>query len=346
MLFAATAAFVAAGIRQELTPPEDRAVALLSVSAPVGVSLDYTSAKMAQIEALVQPLVEDGEITNVFSITGFGAGNRGFMVMTLAKWGERARSQQEIVGQINGLLRQVIGVRAFAIQPNSLGIRGAGRGLSFAVTGDSYAQLAQVGDRLVARMQENPAFGQVRLDYETTQPQLFVQIDRRRASDLGIDITGLGDALRAVLDGRSVGSVFVDDRSIDVQLLSTADPVNDPGDLENIFVKAGGGEMVPMSTFVTLEERATAPELTREGQNRAVEISASLTPALALGDALAQVEALGAEVLAEQNRIVPLAEAAELEQTSSGLLVTFGFAILVVFLVLAAQFESFSRRSW
>ncbi|MGY9049003.1 multidrug transporter AcrB [Puniceibacterium antarcticum] len=341
-LFAATAVFVGGGIRQELTPPEDRAVALLRVSAPQGVSLNYTTSKMQEIERAIQPLVDTGEIRSVFSITGSGGSdNSGFMVMSLAPWGERSRGQSEIVEEINGKLRNIIGVRAFAIQPNSLGIRGAGSGLSFAITGDSYAQLSEVAQTLVARMEQNPAFGQVRLDYETTQPQLFIEIDRTRASDLGIDISGLGDALRAVLEGRTIGTVFVQDKSYDVQMLSTTDPVNDPGDLENVFVQAADGQMVAMSTFVRLEERAIAPELNREGQSRSVSISAGLTPELALGDALAQVEAMGAEVLAENNRIVPLAEAATLDQTAGGLLVTFGFAILVVFLVLSAQFESF-----
>jgi HAE1 family hydrophobic/amphiphilic exporter-1 len=179
------------------------------------------------------------------------------------------------------------------------------------------------------------------LNYETTQPQLFVQIDRERASDLGINISGLGEALRAVLDGRTVGSVFIDDEDYDIQMVSTSDPVNDPGDLQNIFVQTDDGSTVPMSSFVTLEERAVAPELEREGQNRSVEISAGLTPQLALGDALAQVKSLAEEELAEENRIVPLAEAATLDQTASGLLLTFGFAIAVVFLVLSAQFESF-----
>jgi HAE1 family hydrophobic/amphiphilic exporter-1 len=135
--------------------------------------------------------------------------------------------------------------------------------------------------------------------------------------------------------------VFIDDTSYDIQLLSTDDPINDPGDLQNIFVQAGNGQMVPMSSFVTLEERAVAPELDRENQSRSVEISAGLTPDLALGDALARVETLAADLLSETNRIVPLAEAATLDETASGLAVTFGFAILVVFLVLAAQFESF-----
>ncbi|RYH11298.1 efflux RND transporter permease subunit [Tropicimonas sp. IMCC6043] len=340
-LFAGTAVLMSSGIRQELTPREDRAVALLSITAPQGVSLDYTQSRMRAIEDAVQPLRDDGEITNVFSISGFGSDNRGFMVFSLAEWDARARSQQEIVDDMNARLRDIVGVRAFVIQPNSLGIRGAGRGLSFAVTGDSYDQLAAVSDALVARMEENPAFGSVRLEYERTQPQLFVEIDRTRASDLGIDISGLGDALRAVLNGRSVGSVFIGDKSYDVQLLSTSNPVDDPGDLENVFVRTAAGQMVPMSSFVRLEERAVAPELDREDQNRSVEISAGLTPGFALGDALAEVQRLGAELLAEENRIVPLGEAATLDQTNAGLAIIFGFAIAVVFLVLSAQFESF-----
>ena len=336
-----TAILMATTIRQELTPREDRAVALLSVTAPQGVSMEYTQAKMLQIEDLVTPLRDAGEVTNIFSISGFGADNRGFMVFTLAKWEDRTRSQQDIVTEINGKLRSVIGVRAFAIQPNSLGIRGAGRGLAFGITGDSYAQLSDVAEQMVDRLNQTPGMGQVRLEYERTQPQLFVQINRALAADLGVDITGLGQALQALLDGRKVASVFIEDKSFDVQMLSTSDPINDPGDLENIFVRTDKGQMVPMSSFVTLEERAVAPELDREGQNRSVELTAGLTPDLSLGDALVLVQQIGDEILAPENRIVPLAEAAALDQTNSGIFLTFGFAILIVFLVLAAQFESF-----
>ncbi len=341
VLFAATAAFMARDLRQELTPPEDRAIALLRITAPQGVSLEYTAAKMREIETRLQPLRDSGEILNLFSIAGTGSNARGFMVMRLADWGDRARSQQDIVADINTAARGVVGVRAFAIQPNSLGIRGAGRGLSFALTGNDYAQLSEVAERLISRMEENPGFGEVRLDYETTQPQLFIEVDRSRASDLGIDISGLTDAMRAVLEGRSVGTLFVDDTSYDIQMLSTTTPVNDPADLENVFVQAGDGQMVPLSSFVRLEERAVAPELSREGQNRSVEITAGLTPDMTLGAALAEARALAADTMAPENRIIPLSEAATLDQTSAGLLLTFGFALLVVFLVLSAQFESF-----
>jgi hydrophobic/amphiphilic exporter-1 (mainly G- bacteria), HAE1 family len=166
VFFAVTAVFLYGSIRQEITPPEDRAVVLLSVTAPQGVSLDYTSAKMREIEELAEPLIASGEITNLFSISGSGGrDNRGFVVMTLAHWNDRDRSQQEIVTEINQRLQGVIGVRAFAIQPNSLRIRGAGRGLTFALTGSNYDRLADTAQALVERMEEYPALGRVSLGY-------------------------------------------------------------------------------------------------------------------------------------------------------------------------------------
>ncbi len=339
---AATAALLYPQLRQELTPPEDRALILLSVQAPQGVALEYTDGKMRQIEAILAPLQAAGEVENVFAIIGQGGqDNRGFVVATLADWAARTRSQQDIAAEINSRLRKIIGIRAFAIQPNSLGIRGAGQGLSFAVVGNDYDVLADASRDLVAAMELDPELGQIRLGYDTTQPQLFIEVDRARASDLAVDIDGLGEALQAVLDGRTIGAVFLADESYDIQMVATSDPVNDPGDLERVFVQAGDGQMIPISTFVRLTERAVAPELTREAQMRSVPITAGLTPSLGLGDALARVNSLAQGVLPDDARIVPLAEAATLGDASSGILLTFGFALIIVFLVLAAQFESF-----
>ncbi|MBR2657108.1 MAG: efflux RND transporter permease subunit [Loktanella sp.] len=342
ILFGATAYLASQSIRQELTPPEDRGVALLSVSGPQGVSLDYTDSKVREIEAVIRPLRDSGEVTNLFSIVGLGGSdNRAFMVMTLADWADRERSQQDIVGQINAGLRDIIGVRAFAIQPNSLGIRGAGRGLSFALLGSNYEDLADNGQALVDAMNADPRFGRVTLDFETSQPQLSIEIDRERASDIGVNIDGLGEALQALLDGNTVGNVFIDDRSFDIQLLSTRTPVRDPGDLEQTFIRSDSGQIVPISSFITLEERATAPQLGRESQQRAVQVTASLAPDFPLGSALAEARNLAADILPPDQRLLPLAEAATLDETSAGILLVFGFAILIVFLVLAAQFESF-----
>ncbi|MCG6856620.1 MAG: efflux RND transporter permease subunit [Salaquimonas sp.] len=329
-------------IRQELTPPEDRAVLLFSVSTPQGVSLDYTTSQLRRIEDIVKPYVESGEAENIFSLAGRGgAANSAFVVLSLADWNKRSRSQQEIAAEITRKLDTVPGARIYAIQPNSLGIRGAGSGLQIALAGDDYGDLAVAADKLVEQMQADPRFGRVRLSYETTQPQLSISVDRDKASDLGINISGLSTVVQAMLDGRSIGSVFIKDRSVDVKLVSTSNPINDPTDLENIFLRTGDGRTVPISAISKLEERAVAPSLQREQKMRSVAITASLTPDFALQSALDRANEMAAPLLPPGARVIPLAEAATLNETSSSMARTFGFAIVVVLLVLAAQFESF-----
>lgn len=329
-------------IPQELTPPEDRSVALMRVSAPQGVSLEYTREKMREIERLVLPMRESGEVENIFSIAGLGSNtNSGFMVLSLAPWEERSRSQADIVADMNRLTAQVPGVRAFAIQPNSLGIRGAGNGLQFAFVGNSYADLGEAADAMVRQMEDDPRFEQVRLSYETTQPQLSVRINRERASDLGIDIDGLAEAIQALLDGREVAQVFINDRSFPVKLISTTTPINDPTDLEAIYLKTGDGRIVPMSVIADLQEKAVAPSLNREQQLRSVSMRTNMAEGFSLGEAYREVVRMAEPLLPPGARVVPLAEAATLDQSSRDMAFTFGIAIVVVLLVLAAQFESF-----
>lgn len=328
-------------IPEELVPREDRSVALLSVSAPQGVSVEYTASQLRKIEEILTKFQINGEAENVFSISGRGGANRGFMVLTLKPWDERERSQQEIVSELNRGLRSIPGVRAFAIQPNSLGIRGAGSGLKVALTGVNYGELAATADELLAKLEADSRFGRVNLDYKTNQAQLSITIDRERAADLGISIDGLDSAMQSVLDGREIGDVFIEDRAVAVKLVSTTQPVNDPTDLSNLFLQASDGRIVPMSTIATVAEKAIAASLPREGRSRAVTLTAGLTPEFALRDAMNELASLAEPLMQSDMRLLPLAEAATLNETSSGLLMTFGFAIVIVFLVLAAQFESF-----
>jgi HAE1 family hydrophobic/amphiphilic exporter-1 len=337
--FAAWVAFEQ--LPRELTPKEDRGVILMSVSAPQGVSIDYMGRQMDRVNALLTPYLDSGEGVAVFSIAGRGNANSGFVVLTLASWEERTRSQDEIAQEINSQVSKIPGIRAFAISPNSLGIRGGGQGLRFALLGPDYDGLITEGDKLIAAMEGRPEFRNIRLDFQATQPQLSVEIDRDRAQDLGVSISGLGQALQAVLDGREIATIAAGDRSIPVKLISTGTPINDPKDLANVFVRTGDGRMVPMSAIATIREEATAPSLQREDQSRAVPITSELGEGVALQAALDAVRALAAETLPEGYRIVPLGEAATLEETSGGLATTFGFALVVILLVLAAQFESF-----
>ncbi|MDR6431783.1 efflux RND transporter permease subunit [Brucella pseudogrignonensis] len=342
ILFAG-ASYVGFGtLRQELTPTEDRAVALLRINGPQGISVEFLQSQLDKIEAAIQPLRDSGEIETTYAIAGSGgSSNNGFVVMTLAPWKERARSQQEIMADINERVRGITAVRIFTAQPNSLGIRGAGNGLQFAVLGSDYAKLRPATDAIVSALEKDPRFVQPRLSVEPTQPQLSVEINRERASDLGIDITGLANAVQSVLDGRKIGSVYVGDRSFDVKLVSTTNPINDPTDLENVFLKTTDGRYVPMSSIATVVEKAVPPQLNREERLRSVAITTDLRSDFALGDAYAAALEIAAPLLPPGAHIIPLAEASTLSETSTGIALVFGFAIIIIMLVLAAQFESF-----
>ncbi|MBI0025332.1 efflux RND transporter permease subunit [Bartonella sp. M0187] len=329
-------------LRQELTPSEDRAQVFLRINGPQGISVDYLNDEMRKIEEALLPFKERGEIINTYAVSGtFGSSNNGFLMLNLAPWGERHRSQQEIVQEINQIMKGFPAVRVIAAEGNSLGIRGAGQGLQFAILGTDYAKLQPVADQLVRKMQEDPRFVQPRLSVEATQPQLFIDINRERATDLGIDITGLANAVQSMLDGRKIGSVYIGDRSYDVKLVSNSTPVNDPTDLENIFMKTADDRFVPMSVVTTVKEKPVPPELGRESRMRSIALTASLAPGFALGEAFEQALELAKPILPAGSYIIPLAEAATLSETSSGLIIVFGFALVIILLVLAAQFESF-----
>ncbi len=341
-LFGAAAYLAFPSLKQELTPAEDRSAILVMVQAPQNVSLDYTNSKLGRIEALLAPLKAGGEVSNIFSVSGFGGStNRGFMFIGLVPQDQRSRNQQAIAADVNAVISQVTGVRASAISPNSLGVRGGGNGLQFALVGTSYDTLAQGATTAVDLLSADARFGTVRSSYDASQAQVEVQIDRARADQLGIDVTGLGTTLQALLDGKSIGSVNLGDSTYPMYLQSTNQPVNDPTDLENIFARTTDGRFVPMSSFVSIVEGAAAPTLSREQQQRAITITAGLSDGFALGDAYTQAQSLLAGKLPDGVAIMPLAEAATIGENSNGLATTFGFAALVILLVLAAQFESF-----
>ncbi|MBX5164914.1 MULTISPECIES: efflux RND transporter permease subunit [unclassified Rhizobium] len=328
-------------VKSELTPEEDRSMVMMRLTTPQGSSLEYTRDKMQLVEEYLQPLVDKGDIRNVFSISGQGGSlNSGFMVLTLAPWGERHRTQAEIVADINQAASRVPALRGNAISSNSLRIRGAGSGLQMALIGNDHEALTAAAAKLVQALDATGQYDTPRLTNEPSQAQVSVAIDRERASDLGIDITGLSTAIQSLLEGRSVVDVFVDGESYPVLLTSTTRPIDDPTDLENVFLKTGDGKIVPMSVIATMKEGSVAPQLNREQQLASVAITAGLRNGMSLGDAVKQVTQLAQPLLPAGARLLPLAEAATLEENSNGMALTFGFAIVIIFLVLAAQFES------
>ena len=339
--FAGTAALLYSALPQELTPPEDRGTILVVLRAPPSASLEYTGEQVAKVEAVVEPLKESGEVMAVLSIIGRGNTNSAFVIIRLAPWDERDRSQQEIAAAIQGPLSRIPGALIAMRSPNSLGIRGAGSGLQFAVVGNDYERLEDLTTALVERMAQDPTFINPQLTYDINQPQLSLAIDRALAANLGIEPRSVVETLYTMIEGDDVAEIFVDNEAIDIKLAPGGRPVNDQGDLENVFVTASTGQFVPASTVAQITEAAAAATLTREGRQRAVAAQANLGSGVDLGGAADRLREIAAPILNDSGRLVFLGEAATLEEGETGTLLVFAAALLIVFLVLSAQFKSF-----
>ena len=263
----------------------------------------------------------------------------------MVQWEDRKRSQAEITAEIRGPLSRIPGALVSLRAPNSLGIRGAGRGLQFAVVGASYKELGQLAQALVDEMNSDPAFANPQLSTETDQPQLELRIARGLAADVGVSPRELVETLRTYIDGDTVTKLFLDDETVDVDLEAGGRPVNDQGDLENIFIAASDGRFVPASVVASLSETVGAATLSREGGRRAVGVEANLGAGVDLGTAADRLAAIAPTVLGNDAQIQLLGEAAALESGQTQTLLVFAAAILIVFLVLSAQFESFASAS-
>ncbi|MCP4316001.1 MAG: efflux RND transporter permease subunit [Hyphomicrobiales bacterium] len=342
IIFAGYSFYLFNSLPQEITPREDRSSIPIVVQLPQGTELEIANEKMKQIEAIGADLIESGEVDSLFSLVGMQGSNRGFIIFRLVPWDKRDRSQSEIVTDINRQLAEIPGVSAFARQSNTLGLRGGGSGLRFALTGSNYDVLSDAAVDLTRAMEDRfEGLGTFDIAYDTTQAELSVKVDRDRARELGIDLNDISSFVAIALDGREIAEIHQDDNAIPVMLSLDHRAISGPGDLENLFVRAGDGTMVPLSTVVEIEDTAVAPQLTREERMRAVPITVPLADGYDLESAISDLRQTGQEVLPAGVEITLLSEAALLEETSTGMALVFIFAIVIVFLVLAAQFESF-----
>lgn len=328
-------------IDRELLPREDRGAIIIMMQGPDGVSLDYMDRQSAKAEALLEPLRASGEVTNVLSIVGRWDINRNYIIAPLAPWSDRQRSQLDIARELRGPLKAIPGATARIRTPNSLNLRRAGGRVEFTLTGSNYRDIAAAADDFVEVLRRDaPELDDIEIEFQQTQPQLSLTVDRRRAEDLGIAVEGIVDTLRAMVGGFEVAELNVNDRSVPVILESTAGAIDDPGDLKNLFVRSAAGELVSLSSFVTLTEVGVAAELDRSAQKRAIEIEASLPPGFAMHAAVDRIEMLADSNLPAGIGLHFINEAATLKDTSHEVAITFAIAVLVVLLVLSAQFES------
>lgn len=342
----AAAAFFYDRLPRELTPVEDQGRFIVALEAPEGSSLEYTVRQTERVEEILAEHRGEGKpIDRVISIVapGFGGANQvntARIIVRLVDWSERDISQQELVAKVGPSLRAIPGARIVPINPAGFGIRGAGEPINYAIGGPDFESAREWAQIVVDRASEDPMFQGLRLDFAQTQPQLSVSIDRERAIDLGVDVRTIGRTLQTFLGGREVTEFFDRGELYKVLLQARPEARVGPTDLSNIYIRSDSGSLVLLSTLVTLEESGTVRDLTRINRVPSVVITGSVADGASLGAALDRLDEIVRDDLPPGASVNYLGESLEYRDASVQLLITFGLALLLVYLALAAQFES------
>ncbi|TVQ55657.1 MAG: efflux RND transporter permease subunit [Rhodobacteraceae bacterium] len=328
---------------RELSPREDRGVFFIPVRGPQGSTTAFTDREVREVESRLAPLMDDGEIASVFAIVGPGGdAHRAFVVARLTDWDSGRRSAGEIVSGLIPQLTAIPGARAFPIQPSGLGVRGSRTPLQVLVLGSSFSDVQDWSQRLLERLREEEGLLNLEIDFEETQPELVVDIDRALADDLGVSILDVASTLQTFFASREVGQWLERGREYPVILQAREDSRRTADDLAEVFVRSRTtGALIPLSALLTIDEGAASPALNRFDRLPAITISAALAEGLDLGQAIDIARAAAAEVLPPEARIGFDGQSREFLEGQAGVATTILFALVIVYLVLAAQFESF-----
>jgi multidrug efflux pump len=338
--------FAGLKIPTELAPQEDRAMIRIFVTAPEGSSIGYLDRQLRQVEQVSMAEVENGNARRVNTRSGgFGRNadtNTGFIMLPLNLWDQRDESAGEIADRIRRDTQGISGARVNVNQVGSPLTRNSTRPLAIAMGGGDYAQIVQWRDKIMQRVaQENPNILNLESDYLERQPRVIVQIDRNKAADLGVSLQVVGRTLETMMGSRIVTTFERAGEEYDVMLQALEAQRASVGDLDNLYVRSNKNDaLIPLSALVKVEERAGPTELRRTDRMRAIELAGSLAPGYTLGEAVQYLERVIREE-APEAQLIYNGETYQYKKSGDALWITFAFALLVVYLVLAAQFESF-----
>jgi len=330
-------------LQRELTPREDRAVLFIPLSTPQGSTLSHTDAEARKLEAAIQPGMEAAGINTIYSIVGsWQRPFRAFVVLRLDPWEERDYDQSAAVALAGKAAGELIGARGFPVVPAGLGMRGSSSPLRVVVGGPEFESVKQWANTLKELAEQNPGLRNVEIDFEENQPQLSLEINRARADDLGISVETIASTLQTMLASQEATTYIDRGREYSAILQAQDDDRRTPDDISNMFIRAGDGEtLVPLSALVTAREEAAAPSLRRYNRMPSITLQAALVDGYTLGSAIEFIEGAAADSLPPEASVGFTGQSLQYLEASQGVAIVFGLAVLIVFLVLAAQFESF-----
>ena len=330
----------------EYMPREDRGFVMVRLTAPDGASLDYTLGYLHQIEEIMLKDKEQGDVLRVLGRSGsWGGGadvNTGMVFAPLRVWDQRERSAQELAQSWNRQLSELPGVQSFAYAPGAWSIGQSSRPLAIVLGGTNYAELAEWRDIVIREAQKLPGLSNLQSNYRERKPKIDVAVDRDRAADLGVSLSNVGRTLETILGSRVV-TTFIDKGEEYRVILQGADERRQtPSDLETIYVRSErSGQLIPLSNLVQLKEVAGPVDLRRFDRMRSITISASLAADYSLGAAIADLEQIVRDKLPDSVRLNYDGESRDFKNTGSAIYTTFVLALVIGYLVLSAQFESF-----
>ncbi len=332
--------------QKELAPTEDRGVFIIVVSTPEGSTLDYTDNIVKQVEEYLVPYKENNEIKKLFAVVapGFsgqpGAVNTAYLFATLTPWSDR-RHQKEIVAEIFPKLISIPGARVIAINPPSLGGSNFKPGLQLVISGNNYDDINEWGNILLTNT-ESMNFKNPNIDYKLTNPRINLSIDRDRAYELSISANEISTTIETLFAANKITTYASDGLTYNVILQAEDYFRMTPDNLDNIFIKSPVNKsLIPISNLVSLDETSSSETLKRINRMPSTIFSASLLPGYPLGDALGELTNLTNQILPGNAKISYSGSSKEYFESGDSLLITIIFAVLVVYLVLSAQFESF-----
>ncbi|MBU3724610.1 MAG: efflux RND transporter permease subunit [Burkholderiaceae bacterium] len=326
-------------MKQELSPIEDRGVIFTAISGPDGASLEYTENYARRIESIAKTVPE---VDRIFVVSGNPTVDQAVAFLRTTDWSERDRKTMEMIREIQPKVAAIPGVLAFPNAPPSLGQSIRERPVGFVVTSsDSYELMAKTVGRIVADAAKNPNFLGVDTDLRLNKPELNITVNRERAADMGVSVESIGRAIETMMGGRQVTRFKRGGDQYDVIVQLEATARNTPDDINKIFIRNQANQMVPLSAFVSVRETIGPRQLNHFGQRRSVTISANLAPGYTQGEALAFLEESAGRHLTAGYATDLSGSMREFVRASGSLGVTFVLALLFIYLVLAAQFESF-----
>jgi multidrug efflux pump len=332
-------------LQSELAPMEDRSQFRLQVSAPEGTSYDAMDAYIDKLNQLVMDSVPETKVLISVTAPGFtGAGsvNSGFVRSLLVDPDERQRSQQQIVDVINRNLPKYNEGRAFAIQEQTISVnRRGGLPVAFVIQNNNFDKLKSILPKFLEEAQKNPTFNSVDVDLKFNKPELRLNIDRLRASELGVSVTDISELMQLSLSNRRLGYFIKDGKQYQVIGQVLRDDRDDPTDLKNLFVRNAAGQMISVDQFVSFEEETTPPTLYHFNRYKSATISAGLAPGKTIGDGIKEMQAIADKLLDESFNTALSGNSRDFAESSGNTFFAFGLALILIFLVLAAQFESF-----